>query len=364
VSEERTIGEGRQVEAAEELRQRKIHLTAPPATISLELTGRCNMKPACAHCFGKHAPGYREPADLPQALLDRLWPTLLRSKRVNDCSFGEPLLYPGFEAFVDRIAGAGVRFGFTTNGVLLGERRAGFLVERAALVDFVVSVDAARPRTYAWLHGMPLGPLLRKIEGLTSLNARRRPGAPPPLALSFIVMRSNLDEVVEFLHLARSLGVRDVLLRHLFDVKAGDFGVDRAAGRYAYEAERLSFDEYRRAEVLVRAVPGLQDLAIHVAWNADQAFMAQQAEEACGLRCAFPWKFLAVRSLHDWYSPCPFLKTGFGAPSREAPEEIWNGEAIVAMRRELVAGDLPTRCLADGICPLTLAARAQEGPSA
>src|SRR5688500_2434366 len=110
-----------------EIRRRRSTLSSRPETINIELTGKCNVKPPCTFCVGKNLPTYHEPAHLD---LDRYWPHMLRARRVNDCSYGEPMLAPSFEGVVARLAAAGVKFGFTTNGLLLTERRARFLAER------------------------------------------------------------------------------------------------------------------------------------------------------------------------------------------------------------------------------------------
>ena len=65
-----------------QVRRGHARLLAPPGTINIELTGRCNVKPPCTFCVGKNAPGYQEPGHLTDALA-RHWPALLRAERVK-----------------------------------------------------------------------------------------------------------------------------------------------------------------------------------------------------------------------------------------------------------------------------------------
>ncbi len=339
----------------DELRAGRTTLRSLPSTINIELTGRCNVRPGCVFCVAKNAPGYREPPHLGEEQLERYWHYLLGAGRVNDCSFGEPLLHPGFERIAGRIADAGVWFGFTTNGLLLDERRCQFLAEHAHRLTFVVSVNAARPETYAWLHGASLERLLDNVARAVRCARGVFPDQPPPLALSFIVMRSNEEEVFEFLELARSLGVRDVMLRHLFDLHGVATSQERQGRAFVYENERLTLQEYQRLEAAIRAAPRPEGLRVQVTWNARESFLAEQADGGVDLPCCFPWKFLSLRPIHDQVSPCAFLKTSVARLSQVSIEEVWNGVVLVNMRESLLQGQIPEICRRFGVCPLVLA---------
>lgn len=345
-------------------------LSSGPATINIELTGRCNVKPPCTFCVGKNLPDYQEPGHLDW---ERYWPQLLKAERVNDCSFGEPLLHPAFEATVERLAAAGVKFGFTSNGLLLDERRARFLAERGPCLDMCVSLNAASRETYFQHHGRSFDKVVSNLERFVALHESLHPGAPMPLVVSFIVMRSNRHEVVPFLRLAGRLGARAALLRHLFDVAAGDFAVNNFGLDFVYERERLRFEEYQEIEAGIRRGPEFSPsdqtwggargarppLELYFAWNSKDAFIAEQAEPGIDIPCLFPWKFLCVRPLHGSFNPCVYLKAKSVAPSPDASfEEVWNGEVMRGLRRSLAKGEIPAFCMANGhTCPLVLERR-------
>lgn len=340
-----------------EIRRRRARLASAPATLNIELTGKCNVKPACTFCVGKNLPLYHEPGHLD---LDRYWPHLLRARRVNDCSYGEPMLYPRFEEVVARLAAAGVKFGFTTNGLLLTERRARFLAEHGDGIDFCVSVNAATAATYRIHHGQDFERLLANLRRFVAIHAETRPGKPLPVLLSFIVMRSNRHEVDGFLRLAREIGVKRVLLRHLFDLGMGEFTVDNFGYRFNYADEMLPLEEYHAIERRVREERPALDVAF--AWNPRDAFIAEQAEEGVDIPCLFPWKFLCVRPLHDIYTPCVYLKQPIASPAKMSIEEVWNGEVMQGLRRSLAAGKVPDYCMANGHnCPLVMEERAKRG---
>jgi MoaA/NifB/PqqE/SkfB family radical SAM enzyme len=344
-----------------EIRHRRATLTSAPATINIELTGKCNVKPACTFCVGKNLPLYHEPGHLD---LERYWPHLLRARRVNDCSYGEPLLAPAFEHVVARLAAAGVRFGFTTNGLLLTERRARFLAEHGDGLDFCVSVNAATATTYAIHHGQDFPRLIANLKRFVEIHAETRPGKPLPMLLSFIVMRSNRDEVFDFLRLAQEIGVKRILLRHLFDLGHDEFTVNNFGYHFVYREEMLPLEEYQAIERRVREER--PPLDVEFAWNPKDSFIAEQAEEGVDIPCLFPWKFLSIRPLHDIYAPCVYLKQPMASPSKMSIEEVWNGEVMRGLRSSLAAGRVPDYCMANGHnCPLVLQERAKAGlPSA
>lgn len=321
--------------------------------------------------MGKNLPGYREPGHLDW---ERYWPQLLSAERVNDCSYGEPLLHPDFEATLEQLAKAGVKFGFTTNVLLLDEKRAKFLAERGACLDMCVSLNAATKETYYQHHGKDFGKVLANLERFVALHESLRPGALMPLVVSCIVMKSNRHEVFDFLRLAQRLGARAALLRHLFDIGAGDFAANNFGLHFVYEEERLALQEYQAIESEIRGSPEFSPagqsfggprgtrppLELYFAWNSKDCFIAEQAEPGVDIPCLFPWKFLCVRPLHGSFSPCVYLKRKSIAPSPEASfEEVWNGEILRGLRRSLARGQVPDFCMTWGDpCPLVLEHRA------
>lgn len=345
-------------------------LLAPPATVNIELTGRCNVKPPCTFCVGKNEPGYQEPGHVRE--LERHWPALLRAERVNDCSYGEPLLHPDFDAVVARLTAAGVTFGFTTNGLLLGESRARFLAERGAHLDMCVSFNAASATTYRQHHGRDFATVVANVERFVAVHEALHPRGKMPLVLSFIVMRSNQHEVFDFLRLADRLGARAVLLRHLFDVRK-DYAVDNFGLAFSYERERLPFERYQEIEAEVRSgfasarPPGGRrpPLELYFVWNAKDAFIAEQSEPGVGIPCLFPWKFLSIRAVSGTYQPCVYLKRQHVGSLEEPLESVWNGEILRGLRRELAAGQVPRFCQEHGDpCPLVIAKRGEAGAAA
>jgi MoaA/NifB/PqqE/SkfB family radical SAM enzyme len=346
-----------------EIREHRTYLQSSPATINMEFTGRCHVKPPCTYCVGKNLEGYQEPGHIAQDQLASYWPYMLRSQRVNDCTYGEFQLYPGHEEVIARLADAGIPFGFTTIGQLLTENRARFLIRYSDTVQFAVSLNAATEETYRKYHGAGFDIVLRNLRRFSALHQELRPGKRLPLSLSFIVMRGNRHEVLPFLRLAGSLGVDRIILRHLFDMRVNRYNVASFGYDFVYEDERLAYTDYLDIRAGIEDSGEFTHLNIDYEWRAEESFIREQAEEGVDIPCLFPWKFLCIRPLHDSYTPCCFLKRAIEKPSKMSVEEVWNGEVMVGMRTELAAGRIPFFCQKYGdACPLVLQSYRAQPP--
>lgn len=353
----------RQRRRIREIRAGKSILKSPPATINIEFSGRCNIWPPCTYCVGKNAPGYQEPPHIPAATLDRYWNYMLAADRVNDTTYGEPLMYPGMHDVIERLSAAGTNFGFTSNGLLLSEKKAKLLVRAGRQVDICISLNAASKELYFAHQGKDFGKVLANIERYIAIHRQERPGQTPPMIISFIVMQSNRHEVMDFIRLGRRLGVKGVLFRHLFDLGDNKFEVANFGHHFVYNKEMLPFEEYHQLERDIRASGeyGKPGLDIYFAWNGQDGFIKGQAEPGVDIPCLFPWKFLCIRPLHDFYTPCVYIKKPIAQIHETTVEQVWNGKVMQELRTSLAKGEVPQYCCDHSdICPLVLDKRAKE----
>jgi MoaA/NifB/PqqE/SkfB family radical SAM enzyme len=340
----------------EEIAQKRLELQSRPSTYNIELTGKCNYNPPCVFCVGKNLPNYNPPGNLDFSIIEKSWASLSQAERINDCSYGEPLLYPMFGPLVERLASAGIKFGFSTNGLLLTEKRAEFLVKHAATAEFVVSLNAATPETYYKLHGQDFNTVIGHVKRFIELFKAEHGSGEPPLILSYIVMRSNADEVMDFLSLTRSLGVNNVMLRPLLDFVAGSHYVcDSFGHEFDYGNEKLELDYYKELESRIRRHADFSTMNFSFQWSSQESFVAEMLDGDSEVPCLFPWKFLNIRSIHNMYLPCMFLQESIGSPSEASVDDIWNNKTLVKMRESLASGDIPQFCTDHSVsCPLIL----------
>ncbi len=349
-----------------EIRAGRTVLSSSPSRINIELSGRCNVWPPCTYCVGKHVEGYVEPQPISDERLGQYMKYLVRAERVNDTTYGEPLMFPRIDRMIDQMGRAGVKFGFTSNGLLLTEKRAKLLTKHGSHVDICVSINAASKEMYYRHQGKDFDKLIENIDRYVRLFKQAHPGIEVPMILSFIVMRSNRHEVIDFIRLGRRLGVQGVLFRHLFDLHEDHFERDLFGHRFSYGEERLPFEEYQGIERVIRASDEFKrgGFKVFFAWNGSDSFIQEMAEPGIDIPCLYPWKFLCIRPMHGFYTPCVYMKKGIARTDDLSVDQVWNGEVMQGLRRDLAAGRVPKHCCENSdICPLVLGARAKDATS-
>ena len=170
--------------------------------LRVSVTDRCNFR--CIYCRSAEPENYQPPEHL------LTWPELLRlcsvlgrlGLRKIRVTGGEPLVRPGIEEFIARLAALSYYddIAMTTNGYTLAERAA--TLHAAGLQRLNISLDSLRPERFDAIT-RTRGALARVRAGIDA--AQRTPLAP--VKVNVVVVRGfNDDEVVDFARLAREQG--------------------------------------------------------------------------------------------------------------------------------------------------------------
>lgn len=171
-------------------------------------SGACNL--ACPACIGRLPGARRLPSNLARFPLIRLQDFCARMARDNVRELSitgtdtEPLLYRHTECLVSHLRRAlpGVRLSLHTNGTLILSRPETFnLYDRAT-----ISFPSFHPATCQAMTGSQAVLDLRPI-----LSAARI-----PVKLSTLIAPENLPELDSIVERCRSLGVRRIVLRRLW----------------------------------------------------------------------------------------------------------------------------------------------------
>jgi MoaA/NifB/PqqE/SkfB family radical SAM enzyme len=232
----------------QEILAARTELRSKPLQINLELMGLCNIVPPCLFCSGKNFGHNYPPLNI--AYLAKYADFLNVCEKINEDSFGEPLMHPMLPVLAKQITDRGQRFTFVSNGLLLNKRRADQLVSCGDRLGMHISFNAASADTYFKLHGKSFDLLVDNVVYYVSAYQQAHAGQTPDLTLTFIVMRINRHEVTDFLKLARQLGVKSLLapLHNRPSVPIGYFGYD-----FVYLDEILSPSEYASVAAEVTA---------------------------------------------------------------------------------------------------------------
>ncbi len=111
-------------------------------------------------------------------------------KAVELTGGGEPTIYPGFDKVCQSLAGYGIQFGVVSNGSFWPDKVLNALWN-AAWVR--VSIDCAKPSTYASLRGSTGETYLKVRENLRKLKQK----SSAILGVGFVVTKDNWSEILE-----------------------------------------------------------------------------------------------------------------------------------------------------------------------
>jgi len=129
-----------------------------------------------------------------QRLVDSL-DGLTDLKRVVFTGFGEPLTHPNILEMIEAVRKRDLAVRRRLQRVAAQAGRGRELV-KLGVDRLVVSVDGAKPETYAEIRGAMLAQVLGNLRGLN--EAKRELGSLfPALGIEFVVLKSNLAELAE-----------------------------------------------------------------------------------------------------------------------------------------------------------------------
>ena len=326
--------------------------SAPPETVSLFLTFRCNLR--CRMC-GQWGPAGSAKGYSPEMLQSRLARDEIRRllddvrpHRPNITLFGgEPMLHPEFATIVEDVKAAGLRCNVITNATLL-ERSAERLVE-LGLDEIIFSLDGPR-EVHDEIRGVP-GTFDKAMAGFEKLLAAKRVRRTkrPHVNVTSVVFESGYERLPELIPLAEQLDADSLTVHHLIFYDRATYDrhnefFEREFGTHCHDWEGFVVDELpaidpeqviairndmlaARSRVAVSFYPNLTKSEIR-AWYGGFDF---EPSSYSG-RCESPW--MAAYIFPDG-GVRPFHSMNFVAGNiRESSfTQIWNNDAYRRYRR-------------------------------
>jgi MoaA/NifB/PqqE/SkfB family radical SAM enzyme len=315
-----------------------------PIKIEMDITNQCNIR--CVMCpFSDPAVGGRKRRDLDAATFQRWANEMFSWAAQVGLMFGtEPTLNRNLLTFV-KIAKAHrvPNVYFSTNGMKLTPELTACLIG-AGLDEINVSLDAGTKDTFQRIRrGAKWDVVIANLRSLRDQKALQSL-QKPRLHMSFVMMRSNIQELPQFVELAAELGAVVIYCTHLvaYDVLGTspeslgsdmhDYAqyIDRAGALARQHGIHLVLPRTRqtRIDVIPPDAPSQGRRPSHLA-DMDQVREAHGlarrfARDEAGSCCPFPWHFIAIEP-DGSVSPCGWWHAGppMGNVHTQSFQEIW-----------------------------------------
>jgi len=223
----------------QELHAKTIEVQSKPRHVTIESTTYCNLK--CVMCEHSIEGMVADKRHFPEHLVPRLLPVLPTANRFQLHSLGEPLMSPAFWMLLDEITAVHTgmpEITFNSNGLLLNEKNIARLLA-TKVREINISFDAATPETYAKIRGGDFEKVLSNVAALVKARAASR-RSDFKIMINMTMMRANIEELPEFIRLAKRLGVDEVGFWRLNDgdnYERPDWIVTKGDWRFAYNEE-------------------------------------------------------------------------------------------------------------------------------
>jgi MoaA/NifB/PqqE/SkfB family radical SAM enzyme len=314
-----------------EFAERRLVMRSTPRSVVLGTHNSCNAK--CIFCLESRFDRF----DL-QLYKDffesKMGGYIRNAHRVTFTGWGELLWIPGIEEFLDYINETipDVWKYFTTNATPLRSS----VIERLAKSNYVIraSVHASNAKLHQELTQLEneFDDVVRNLTRLADVRDER--GSDPKLHISLVnvLNRRNIDDLPDFIRMAKKLRVDDVRVSHMTmhvpeHLELSCFFDQERANRAVEEARRV-------AESFKKEDPVRPEFVLPPAFDRETPLSAPLETV-----CSDPWQNAYVE-LQGSVMPCCYWGEHIGNLNKgETLDEIWNGDVYEGLRRGMGTGD-------------------------
>lgn len=197
-----------------EMHMGRTELVSLPSFVALCPTGQCNAK--CVFCsVSENRNGIKKTA-VPESTLEKLILQIGSSAWMFGIEGnGEPLLYKKIDQLITTIFSKNAMAYLISNGSLLNDRLI-YLLASDQIDSINFSINAATEKTHSRVMGLDnLAQIKNNIRKIVHCRGNL---TSPALSISLVVTRINVQEIIDFIMLADTLGVDRVYIRPLSEI--------------------------------------------------------------------------------------------------------------------------------------------------
>jgi radical SAM protein with 4Fe4S-binding SPASM domain len=319
-----------------------------PSYVQIEPVGQCNLR--CKMCpinYRDDKPLTGKSKMMDFDLYCRIIDQLPDLKTLHLQGLGEPMLHPRFFDMVSYAVKKGARVTTNTNLTLLNPARAEQCIE-SGLDTLHFSIDGTNAQTYENIRlNARFDKVIANLQTLT--DTRQRLGSLlPHLHMVMVIMRQNLAELPDLVHLAAKFGAEEVFAQQL----SHDFGDP------AFHKKFQPLNAYVKEQSLL-----YEDPAVIEKYFGEAKTLAKEYGVTLRLpkprpqpygpdmsgrdRCDWPWTSAYI-SFQGYAMPCCMASTpeviSLGLINSDNFEQIWNGEPYNEFREQLASNKPPEIC--------------------
>lgn len=314
-----------------------------PVFANIEITTRCNLQ--CKYCARSMIK--RQGEDMPCDLFVRILDLLPHAYRITLVGLGEPLMHPKVVDFVAHASSTKRRVALVTNAMLLDERMSSDLIH-AGLDSIAFSIDEPNQEVAnAVRKGTDFNRVIQNIKGFVDA-AKEKPKISK--AVFSAVSMENVGHLKDIIDVVADLGVHVLMLSDLnFMQNAGQSlccNLDENLTEQVREAIAYAFSK----NLPVLSVRAIEEFGLAARYHdflllpPSQLYMRSERHAWC----MSPWQTVPV-DVHGNVAVCDCQPENIvGNLFHEPFSDIWNGEKMVAYRRQMLSRHPPEPC---GICP-------------
>ncbi len=322
----------------------------------IDLTDRCNLK--CVMCHFS-LPGHVQGRDeIPLEALRRIAPGLLPYVGQLGLSCAtEPWMFPDFPNVLRLAHEHGIpHVYYVTNATLLTEEAIEVTL-RCGVTQVAISLDGATQGTFEAIRRN--ASFERVLENVRRLRDRKRELGTdvPRLQFNITLLRSNVEELEDWVRLVAELGAAEIDVRHVVPFEglatceqtldAHKELTNRALGRARALAAELGLDVVGCPEDFELTPPPAPEARAPAPESGADA--APPPESHLREACRAPWEMALVHP-DGGVVPCTnwFSHELMGNVLEQPFAEIWNGPRYRRLREELLSNQLGKNCR---VCP-------------
>ncbi|MFH1640423.1 MAG: SPASM domain-containing protein [Candidatus Omnitrophota bacterium] len=295
----------------------KITLQSTPEGVGIGAHYLCNAQ--CIFCLGGKHPPF-SPERYKNFFEQKLGFVIDKARYVNLCGFGELLLMPGIERFLDylndRIPYTNKIF--TTNGTPLTSQVSALLTKSKFVTEISLHASSSQlhrliTRTNAFEQ------ITERIRRLVSM---RKKDGQPSICLVFLINTLNIENLPDFVEFAAGLGADEVICNYLTvftpaHLKLSCFFKQEITNSCLEEAEERA----KRLKIRLKLPPKF----------------GRSSQTGKTNLCSDPWKYFYVENQGS-VLPCCYAGYHVGYLNQTDFETIWNGANYQYLRYSLVNG--------------------------